>query len=152
MQSNRLLLHLAVLIAASWIHETRVVAIFNPPITTVGAFRPVQSNSICGVNGLEDYCVYTASEVASLSPNCMRAQCNNMCPFSSTSPSPLDLVSLAGSFSAGVSATQGMPGRVGSAILFQGGSISVTTAQVPLISSSGFSFAAWINQDEGNSG
>lgn len=153
MKSSKLLLHLSCLLAASWIHGAGVAAISNPPIQTVGAFRPVQSNSICGMNGLEDYCIYTTDEAASLSPNCMRDQCDNTCPFSSTPPSPLDLVSLAGSFSGGVTATQGMPGREGSAVSFQGGSISVVTAEVPLISSTnGFSFTAWINQDNGNRG
>ncbi len=149
---TRVYLYLACLLAATLLQDSRVSAILNPPIQTVGSFRPVESSSTCGSSGLENYCIYTGDEGASLAPNCMRAQCNNTCPFSSTSPTPLDLVLLAGSLSSGVSATQGMPGREDNAIDFRGGSISVGTAGVPLISSNGFSFAVWINQDEGNRG
>lgn len=150
MDSIKLLMLLAYLLA-SFVHDRGVEGV-SPPISALGAFRPAQSTSVCGKNGVEDYCIYTSDAAASLLPNCITAQCNDTCPISSTSPSPFNLVSLAGSFGQGVSATQGRPGSETSAILFQDGSISIATASVPIASANGFSFAAWINQDEGNNG
>ena len=151
MDSIKSLLLLGCLLA-SCLQNTRVDSQSNPPINALGAFRPAQSTSVCGESGVEEYCIYTSDSAASLFPNCMTAQCDDTCPISSTSPSPFNLVSLAESFSEGVSATQGRPGSETSAVLFQDGSISITTASVPLISDNGFSFAAWINQDEGDIG
>ena len=118
----------------------------------LSTFRPVESTSVCGEDGSEDYCLYTTDSTASLPPKCMRLQCDDTCPFNSTSPLPLDLASLAGSFGMGISATQGRPGTTSAALQFQDSSISVLAAIVPAISVNGFSFAAWINQDEGNEG
>lgn len=123
-----------------------------PSINALSTFRPVDSSSVCGVGGPEDYCVYTVDSAASLLPQCMRVQCDNTCPFSSMSPMPLALASLSSSFNTGVSATQGRPGRNASALRFQNSSITVPGASVPVISSDGFSFATWINQDQGNEG
>lgn len=123
-----------------------------PGINSLATFRPVESTSICGENGTESYCDYTSNAVASLLPNCARLQCDSSCPFTSASPEPLDLATLFGSFGSGVSATQGRPGSSTSALRFQDSSISISAANVPLISANGFSFAAWFNQDEGNEG
>lgn len=123
-----------------------------PDISVLSTFRPVQSSSVCGENSPESYCIYTTDSEASLLPNCMQVQCDNTCPFGSTSPVPLDLASLSSSFDLGVSATQGRPGGESSALRFQNSSISVPAASVPPFSSNGFSIAAWINQDEGNNG
>ena len=123
-----------------------------PTIGSLAAFRPVESSSVCGEGGSDDYCLYTPDSVASLLPNCMQVQCNNTCPFSSSSPSPIDLASLSSSFGPGVSATQGRPGSTSSALRFQNSSISIPAASVPAISNNGFSFAAWIKQDEDNHG
>ncbi len=123
-----------------------------PSISALSAFRPVQSSSVCGENGTENYCVYTSDSDASLLPNCMQLQCNDTCPFSSASPAGLDLASLAGSFGSGVSATQGRPGSTSSALRFQNSSISIAAANLPPLTSSGLSFTMWINQDQGNEG
>ncbi len=123
----------------------------NPPLASLAAFRPVESSSVCGENGAENYCVYTADSAASL-PSCTRVQCNNTCPFSSSSPIPLDLPSLSSSFSSGISATEGRPGSSTQALRFQSSSLSIPAVSIPPISSNGFSFSAWINQDEGNEG
>lgn len=119
----------------------------------LSTFRPVESTSVCGEDGAENYCLYTTDSTASLPPNCVQLVCDDTCPFSSASPLPLDLASLSGSFGTGISATQGRPGTTSSALRFQDSSISILAANVPAISSDdGFSFAAWINQDEGNEG
>ena len=123
-----------------------------PGISSLAAFRPVETSSVCGENGPEDYCLYTSNAGASLLPNCQRAQCDNTCPFSSRSPTPLGLAALSGNFGSGISGTQGRPGSSSQALRFQNSSISIPAARVPVISSNGFSFAVWINQDEGNQG
>ena len=123
-----------------------------PTINALSAFRPVQSSSVCGQNGPEDYCTFTSNSQASLLPNCMQLQCDNTCPFGSTSPAGLDLASLAGSFGSGVSATQGRPGTTTAALRFQNSSISIAAANLPPLSSNGFSFTLWVKQDQGNEG
>ncbi len=147
-----LLLAIASLGAVGRFSRGQTVVGENPAISVLSTSRPVESSSVCGESGPEDYCAYTADEVASLSPNCMLLSCNNMCPFSSSSPIPLDLGSLSSSFGSGISATQGRPGSTSSALRFQNSSISIPAASTPIISDNGFSLALWINQDEGNQG
>ena len=132
--------------------QTETVTGEYPQISALSSFRPVESSSVCGEDGPQSYCVFTTDPGASLLPNCMRVTCDSTCPFGSTSPVPFDLASLSGSLGTGVSATQGRPGSESSALRFQNSSISIPAASVPVISSEGFSFAAWINQDEGNEG
>lgn len=123
-----------------------------PSITALSAFRPVQSSSVCGQNGAENYCAFTTDSTASLLPNCNELECNSTCPFGSSSPAGLDLATLSGSFGSGVSATQGRPGSSTQALRFQNSSISIAAANLQPLSSNGFSFALWINQDPGNQG
>jgi hypothetical protein len=123
-----------------------------PTISALSTLRPVESTSVCGEGGPESYCVYTTDPAASLLPNCMQLECNNTCPFSSASPSLLDLAALSGSFGDGVSATAGRPGSSSQALRFQNSSISIPVASVPAITSNTFSFASWVNQDQGNEG
>ena len=124
----------------------------NPAISALSTFRPADSTSVCGAEGPQDYCLFTANAGDSLAPNCVRLRCDNTCPFASASPHPVDLASLASSIGSGVSATQGRPGTTSSALRFQNSSITVPAASVPAFSDQGFSFALWINQDEGNEG
>ena len=123
-----------------------------PSIINVAPYRPVTSNSVCGVNGAEDFCMYTQDSAASLAPNCIAAVCNNTCPHSSTSPAPIRLAALADSFGDGVSTEAGRPGSTGEALRFNSSFVRVAGALVPPISDGGFSFGAWIKQDAGNSG
>lgn len=146
--------HLLLLLAVSLKSSVRGQTVQGeyPSISALSTFRPVESSSVCGEGGPENYCVYTTDSVASLLPNCMQLQCNNTCPFSSVSPIPLDLAAFSGSFGSGISATQGLPGSSSQALRFQNSSISIPAASVPTITGNGFSFASWINQDQGNEG
>ena len=122
-----------------------------PAISSVATFRPVTATSTCGESGAENYCRFTSDSTASLAPNCIADVCNGTCPHSSQSPDPTPIATL-GSLGSGVSPTQGRPGSSTSALEFQNSSITVSVARVPQIAGGGFSFSAWINQNEGNTG
>lgn len=122
-----------------------------PPISSVATFRPATASSTCGIDGAETYCRFTTDSTASLAPNCISDVCNSTCPYSSSSPSPIPIATL-GSLGSGVMATQGRPGSSTAALEFANSSISVLAARVPLVGDRGMSFAAWINQDQGNTG
>ena len=122
-----------------------------PPIGIVATFRPVTATSVCGASGPEDYCSYTEDNEASLAPNCILATCDNTCPHSSTSPPPTLLATL-GTFGPGVSTAEGRPGSSGTALSFNSSFVAVPAALVPPLGDSGFSFTAWIRQEEGNTG
>ena len=122
-----------------------------PPISSVATFRPVTATSTCGEDGAENYCRFTSDSSASLAPNCIADVCNNTCPHSSQSPDPTPIATL-GSLGSGVTPTQGRPGSSTSALEFLNSSITVSVARVPLIADAGFSFSAWINQNQGNVG
>ena len=123
----------------------------NPPISGVAAFRPVMASSVCGSNGAEGYCSYTTDSEASLAPNCIEAVCNNTCPHSSSSPPPVSLATL-GTFGPGVTTTEGRPGSSAGALRFDSSFVNISANVVPIVGDRGFSFGAWIRQDEGNEG
>ncbi len=121
-----------------------------PTISSVATYRPITASSVCGANGGEEYCEYTADAVASLAPNCLSQICDNTCPHSASSPNPVALATL-GSF-VGVTTEEGRPGSTGQALRFNSSFVEVSAAFVPPLSGDGFSFATWVNQDEGNEG
>lgn len=122
-----------------------------PSINSVATYRPVTASSVCGAAGAEDYCRYTIDSLASLAPNCIEDVCNNTCPHSSASPPFLSLPTL-GTFGPGVNTAQGRPGSTASALLFNASFVEIPAANVPLLGPRGFSFTAWIRQNEGNTG
>ena len=122
-----------------------------PPISGVAAFKPVTASSVCGSDGAAGYCSYTIDDEASLAPNCIEAVCNNTCPHSSLSPPPVSLATL-GTFGPGVTTTEGRPGSTADALRFESSFVDISASVVPLVGDRGFSFAAWIRQNEGNVG
>lgn len=147
--------HLLLLLLAAGLHvepcSCQVVLGEYPSPTSVATYRPVTASSVCGANGAENYCRYTTDAAASLAPQCISTVCNNTCPFSSSSPPPIQIATL-GTFSAGVTTTNGRPGTATGALRFVNSSINVSETLLPIVDGRGFSFAAWINQDEGNTG
>ena len=147
--------HLLLLLLAAGLHvepcSCQVVLGEYPSPTSVATYRPVTASSICGANGAENYCRYTTDATASLAPNCMSTVCNNTCPFSSSSPPPIQIATL-GTLGAGVTTTNGRPGTATGALRFVNSSINVSETLLPIVDGRGFSFAAWINQDEENTG
>ena len=121
-----------------------------PGVASVATYRPVTADSVCGANGPEQYCQYTTDSIASLLPNCIEAICDNTCQFSILSPTPF-LPAEVGVRGAGVTPSQGRDGSGNTALRFQGSSIEVAAGLVPLLTDNGFTFAAWINSDEGAS-
>ena len=123
-----------------------------PPIMSVATSKPVTASSVCGSGSVEPFCAYTSDSTASLAPNCIATNCSSTCPFSDTSPTPLDLFGVVDSFPPGVSTVAGRPGSAGDALEFQDSSLEVQASNLPLIGDLGFTFAAWINQNAGNNG
>ena len=121
-----------------------------PGVASVATYRPVTADSVCGASGAEQYCQFTSDAEASLLPNCMEATCNNTCPFSSSSPSPFRLAEV-GVSGEGVTPAPGRKGNEGTALRFENSFIEVPAVFVPALTEYGFSFAAWINMEEGTS-
>lgn len=121
-----------------------------PDPQSLATYRPVTATSVCGPDGPEDYCAYTSDAAGSLAPNCILQVCDNTCPHASASPLPTQLASL-GSF-VGVTTEAGRPGSTGQALRFNSSFVEVDAAFVPALGDDGFSFAAWIRQEEGNEG
>ena len=121
-----------------------------PSVASVAAYRPVSADSVCGAGGSEQYCQFTSDAAASLLPNCIEATCNNTCPFSSPSPSPFRLAEV-GVSGAGVTPAPGREGNGSTALRFESSFIDVPAERVPALTDYGFSFAAWINREEGAS-
>lgn len=148
---NLLLLLIEVLYFVICPARAQIVQGEYPPISGVAAFRPVTASSVCGSGGAEGYCGYTIDDSASLAPNCIETVCNNTCPHASSSPPPVSLATL-GTFGPGVTTTEGRPGSTADALRFESSFVSIPASAVPLVGDRGFSFAAWIRQDEGNAG
>ena len=114
-----------------------------PLFENLAPFKPVTSTSVCGSDQAESYCHFTSNSVASLAPNCISRICNNTCPFGSTSPQSLDLISL-GTFGTGVVMAPPGPGSQSSSVFINGSSISIPSENI-VLEEFGFSFAAWIS-------
>ena len=115
-----------------------------PLIENLAPFKPLTSTSVCGSDRAESYCHFTSDSVASLAPNCILRVCNNTCPFGSSTPQPLDLISL-GTFGTGVIMAPPGPGSQSSSVFINGSSISILSENIKLREPPEFSFAAWIN-------
>ena len=123
---------------------------FSPE--TISVYKPVSATSSCGTQGAEPYCAYTSDPFASLSPNCLSAVCNSTCQHASSSPSPTDLASI-GTLGGGITTPLGGSGPGDTDVLeFTDSFISIPSSSEPRISSSGFTLAVWIKQDENNNG
>ena len=121
-----------------------------PQPSTVALYKPVIASSTCGTE-TENYCQYNTNAAASLSPNCISATCNNTCPFSNSSPAPKEL-SEVGSLGPGVSVvSETGPGQT-DVLQFIDSFVTIASSSASQISENGFTFAAWIKQDEGNTG
>lgn len=122
-----------------------------PAATPVGLYTSVSTTASCGTQAAEEFCVFTSDAAASLAPNCISSVCNNTCPQSDQSPAPINLESI-GQLGPGVTviASTGLPGASQTVIFFNESSISIEPALIPLVAiSGGFSFAAWIKQQDG---
>jgi hypothetical protein len=113
--------------------------------------KPTFASSSCGTTGAQNFCSYNSDPLASLAPNCITSVCNDTCPYSDTSPIPIDLIT-AGTLGDGVTlGSDGGPALSASNVLnFTNSYVSISS--VPRINQNGFSFTAWIKQDPGNSG
>ena len=121
-----------------------------PNAFDVALLRPIQSDSECGKEGAETYCVFTADTSASLAPNCFEATCNGTCPFGASSPARDDLLSIG-------QATFSGPSRPGSTLpsaeFFLNSSVFIPELEFSGIAGpDGLSFACWFRQAPGNTG
>lgn len=123
-----------------------------PSVGSVATYRPVMADSVCGSDGPEQYCQYTTNTAVSSSlgllPSCLNLTCDNTCPHSDSSPEEFR-PSATGVLGTGVSTVKGRDGTENAAFQFQSSSIEVNS--VPLLGEEGFTFAAWVNRESGNS-
>lgn len=122
-----------------------------PAPSTASQNKPVTATSTCGIDGPEAYCAYTINAADSLAPICMEETCDDTCPFSDTSPSPVNLENL-GTLGSGVSLATDRLGDPNGALSFSNSAINISSSSVPQVADNGFTFAVWVKQAIGNSG
>ena len=128
------------------------------PVTNnnILAHKPITATSTCGANGAETYCGYGGSPIEdSLAPSCSIATtCDDSCPFSDTSPTPINLIKIGSGVTGAVITDDDGPGFTGEIANFTNdSSIHVSAADAPQISNDkGFTFASWIKQSSNNNG
>lgn len=121
-----------------------------PVPKSIALNKPIFATSTCGTNGAENFCGFSTDIAASLAPNCLNSTCNDTCHYSDRSPSPIDLTTF-GDLGEGVTIEFGGPSVSNSSVLRFSNSY-VNISSISLISANGFSFAAWIKQESGNTG
>ena len=121
-----------------------------PQPLAVSLHKPVSTTSTCGVEP-EQFCQYTTDAEDSLSPNCNSETCNNTCPFSSSSPTPVNLTEIGTKGDGVVSSSEFGPGNT-VVMDFSNSFISIPSSSAPQVSNNGFTFGAWIKQDQDNDG
>lgn len=81
-------------LVAAWclLHLTAAQTGLFPPTSDLALNRPISSTSTCGSSSVTNYCQFSTDFTKSFSA-CQAAVCNATCPYGSTLPSVLDLLS-----------------------------------------------------------
>lgn len=118
-------------------------------MAVISANKPVTATSTCGADGPETFCGYSNPM-----EDCSIVTCDDSCPFSNSSPTPVNLVEI-GELGSGVVVSDSVagPGFTGMiADFINDTSVRISAADVPQISNEGFTFASWIKQSSDTNG
>ena len=138
----------SLVVALFLLHLTAAQTGLFPPTSDLAQNKPIESTSTCGSPSASTYCQFSTDFSRSFS-QCQTAVCNATCPYGTTLPSLLDVLSGAtvGSGVVRVNKRPGSPNSVRVALYFLGSTTSHVqpSITIPTLSPDpGFTITVWM--------